>query len=48
MFNQYESTLGRAIAMLREGHTLPFSVRRELVVEGFDPAALTSRYFNQL
>lgn len=46
--NTFETTLGRAIDLLRHGYSLPFSVRRALVEEGYDPAALTAAHLGRI
>lgn len=47
MHTQYESALGKAIDLLRNGFSLPFSLRRELTEQGVDVLALQARYTNQ-
>ena len=43
----YESSLGRAIALLRAGHRLPPSLAADLRDQGFDIATLHTAHLNQ-
>jgi len=43
----YESPLGRAIDLLRNGYSLPFTLRRDLTEQGFDVLALEAAHRNQ-
>lgn len=44
---QYDSALGKAIAILRAGHRLPISLAAELVELGYDMPSLHTAHLNQ-
>lgn len=44
--SNYETPLAQAIDLLRGGFTLPFSLRRTLVEQGYNPNELAARYLN--
>ena len=43
----YESTLGRAIALLRAGQRLPISLTAELREQGYDIPSLHTAHLNK-
>ncbi len=43
----YESALGKAIDLLRNGFSLPLPLRIQLREDGYDVLALTAAHLNQ-